>query len=380
MALFCPVTGVLSTASQVEGKKLRQRLSSCENQLCDFEFAEKQSLPGVSPVTHVFSTEQLAPEHRFEAFRARINSMFEMTSVKEPPRDGFAGEIRSINLGSLLISSMRTPEFSFARSRPRLLRDFIDHVMIRVDLDREPERGGRVVGVVLIDLGRVTEHGLTPCHNVSIVVPRRASGLSDAHLQRLHGRPLQGPRAMILAEHLVSVMRHAQGIGANDAAALSAITPALLAACIDPTGDTTAAAREDLDIAIISRARAHIACNLRAPELDPAGVAREAGVSRAKLYRLFEPAGGVAKAIREARLNQAMRDIIAKGQDARLGDIGHNLCFSSEAQFSRAFKAYFGFSPRDARGAVVQGQNAVTLSAGSRDPDRLVFRTWLAAL
>lgn len=306
--------------------------------------------------------------------------MFDMTPVDAADVVDFAGEIRSVNLGTLLVSSMRTKEFVFARPRERLLRDFIDHVMIRVDLDVAPEEGGRAFRLVVIDLGRVSEDGITPSHNVSVVVPRRVLGLTDAQLQRLHGRFLSTPMAMILADHLVSVMRHAGAVGAGEAEAIGALTPALLASCLEPSLEAAERARADLDLAVVARARAHIENHLRSPALDPETVARAAGVSRATLYRLFEPVGGVARAIREARLKQAMRDILHQGAAARLGDVGHALCFSSEAQFSRAFKAHYGFTPREARQAVVEGRNAPALAAGAPHPDRMVFTGWLSAL
>jgi AraC-like DNA-binding protein len=337
-------------------------------------------LPRIAPVTQVFSSDRLPADLRYEAFRARINSMFDMEPLDRADEADFSGEIRSVNLGSLLASTMRTRPFAFARTRSRLLRDFIDHVMIRVDLDRAPCEGGRVLGLVVIDLGRVSEGGVTPPHNVSVVVPRRLLGLADADLLRLHGQSLATPMAMVLADHLVSVTRHADGLGAAGADVIGALTPALLAACLEPSREATERARADLEIAILARARAHIEAHLRLPGLGPDAVARAAGVSRATLYRLFEHVGGVARVIREARLKQAMRDILERGASARIGDIGHALCFSSEAQFSRAFKAHFGFTPREARAAVVAGRNAPALAAGAPDPDRLVFGGWLSSL
>ncbi|MCB4768547.1 helix-turn-helix domain-containing protein [Ancylobacter sp. Lp-2] len=68
------------------------------------------------------------------------------------------------------------------------------------------------------------------------------------------------------------------------------------------------------------------------------------GISRASLYRLFEPIGRVARAIREVRLREAQRDL--QSRSATRGEIGLGLCFSSGSQFSHAFKAYYGCSPR----------------------------------
>ncbi|ODN70239.1 helix-turn-helix domain-containing protein [Methylobrevis pamukkalensis] len=339
-----------------------------------------KDLPRLRPVTQVFSTEPLPKDIRFDAFRARINSMFEMKAFDRSEERDFFGRIRSVHLGALIVSTMETTSFAFARSRRRILTDFIDHVLLRIDLDGPFETGGRPIGVLVIDLGRIIDVGVTPASNISVVVPRRVLGLPDEALATLHGVRLETPMALILADHIVSVVRHVGDVDLSDAEAIGALTPALIAACLKPGEDRVGRARADLDVVTVGRARAFIEANLRDPRLNPESVARGVGVSRAGLYRLLEPAGGVAKAIREARLKQALHDIVERGATARLGDIGHALCFSSEAQFSRAFKAQFGFTPREARAAVVEGRNVSALGDGAPDPDRLVFGEWLSRL
>lgn len=368
--------GVVSSASQ-SGAESCACVSGSEIQT---QGARGPAMPRARPVIQSFDTARLPQDMRFEGFRLRINSMFDMEALDRADEADFAGAIRSINLGSLLISAMRTREFAFSRSRRRVLSDFIDHVLVRVDLDGAAEAGGRPRQLIVIDLGRVSEPGITPADNVSVVVPRRVLGVSDTQLAALHGRALTTPMALILAEHLVAVMRHAAGVGPDEAEAIAALTPALLAACLAPSPETGARARADLDVVLLGRARASIEASLRDPRLDPALVARATGVSRAALYRLFEPAGGVARAIREARLKQALRDIAAAGPASRIGDIGHALCFSSEAQFSRAFKSFFGFTPREARAAAGAGRNLQALAAGDPDADRVVFPEWLSLL
>jgi AraC-like DNA-binding protein len=75
--------------------------------------------------------------------------------------------------------------------------------------------------------------------------------------------------------------------------------------------------------------------------------------SRTSLYRLFEPHGGVAAVIRERRLQFAYR-LLSKPLSADLKpplirDLALYLGFSSEAHFSRLFKARFGLTASQAR-------------------------------
>lgn len=292
-----------------------------------------------------FSTEFVEPATRFEAFRMRINSMFDMETPARDRLSRFAGEIQSVNLGSMLISSMTTESFLFERPRRKIMRDFLDHILLRVDLDAAIGRNGRPLALTVIDLGRISEPAPTPASNISLVIPRRLLGGSTDAISRVHGHSLRHPPALFLAEHLASLMRLSDGAEDAMPAIADALTPALIAACLDTQPATLVAARPDMELLLLGRARQYIEVNLRNPMLSPESLARALGMSRSALYRLFEPVGGVARAIREARLKQAMREIRQSGTGSRLSDIAFELGFGSDAHFSRAFRAYCGCTP-----------------------------------
>ena len=72
--------------------------------------------------------------------------------------------------------------------------------------------------------------------------------------------------------------------------------------------------------------------------------------SRASLYRLFEPVGGVACYIRSRRLVRARNELTAPGlQDRRIGPIAYRAGFQSIAAFNRAFRQAYGETPRSIR-------------------------------
>jgi AraC-like DNA-binding protein len=94
----------------------------------------------------------------------------------------------------------------------------------------------------------------------------------------------------------------------------------------------------------------HIDSNLAARDLGVAKLAATFGLSRASLYRLFEPVGGVASFIRERRLARAHDELSAPGfQDRRIGPIAYQVGFQSIATFNRAFLAAYGDTPRNLR-------------------------------
>jgi AraC-like DNA-binding protein len=94
----------------------------------------------------------------------------------------------------------------------------------------------------------------------------------------------------------------------------------------------------------------YIEGNLAARDLGVAKLAATFGLSRASLYRLFEPAGGVASFIRQRRLARAHHELSAPGlHDRRIGPIAYQAGFRSVATFNRAFLAAYGETPRNVR-------------------------------
>jgi AraC-like DNA-binding protein len=329
---------------------------------------------------HRFATDMVSRGDAFDAFRSRINTMFEMETFQREDRDDFRGAIDSINLGSIIVSSMRTDSFRFERPRARLVRDFLDHIMLRIDLDRALHEGGRPVALTIIDLGLVSPIGVTPPHNVSAVLSRASLGEAAHGISQMHGQALAYPQALFLAEHVLSLFR--LGMSSNGAPAPEAmlsLTPALVAACLQPSDASLRQARRDLDTMLVLRAKSHIQAHLKDPALSPDSVARAIGVSRSVLYRLFDAAGGVARAIREARLREAARSLSRMGPAVRIGDISHGYCFASDAHFSRAFKAQYGCTPSEFRTAVIDTRSG-SASPDQTDTVRLVFPVWLTTL
>ena len=98
------------------------------------------------------------------------------------------------------------------------------------------------------------------------------------------------------------------------------------------------------------RVRRAILREIGSGQLKPAILAREAGLSRSSLYRLFENDGGVARYIQQVRLamaHDALRDPVMAGRT--IGVIAKAHGFPEPTDFSRAFRAAYGLSPREAR-------------------------------
>jgi AraC-like DNA-binding protein len=88
----------------------------------------------------------------------------------------------------------------------------------------------------------------------------------------------------------------------------------------------------------------------------------EFGISRSTLYRSFEPLGGVSAYITERRLRYAFRRMTDPLREPlRVSQLAFDLGFSHPSAFTRAFKAFFGLSPKDIRALAVRPEGGDVL-------------------
>jgi len=90
----------------------------------------------------------------------------------------------------------------------------------------------------------------------------------------------------------------------------------------------------------------HIEENLGDPELTPKTLLRDFGVSRASLFRMFEPAGGVRNYIMERRAVRAVLDMSVHAEErGMMRRLSERWGFSSQPNFNRKIEHMFGASP-----------------------------------
>ena len=125
--------------------------------------------------------------------------------------------------------------------------------------------------------------------------------------------------------------------------------------------------------------RRYIDRKLTSPDLSAKSIAAEFGLSRASLYRLFEPAGGIAKYIRKVRLSRAYQEITAAElSNRRIGFIAYQLGFKNVSAFSRLFHEVYGVTPGEARERARQTVARPEYAVPARPGESLT--RWLDAL
>lgn len=300
--------------------------------------------------TFRFTTDTIAPEHRFEAWRAMLDASHEVITDEV----GFRGEITSTQFDGMVVHVMRASAQSTLRDERRVKRDGQEHLVLYINsaparalaFDRELVLPSNSVSVS--DLSQASRRSAVPEQD-SIIVSLSRELVQEArgHTNALHGQILEIGSGALLAAHLRNLALHAGAIDPAASANVSRATAELLVACLDPNRRTVGQARPAIEAAALVRAKRYVREHLADPTLDPERLLGVLGVSRSTLFRMFKPLGGVASFIGVERLRAARRVLGDNRSAVRVAEVATRFGFSSSAHFGREFKRQFGMTPSD---------------------------------
>ncbi|MET2832665.1 helix-turn-helix domain-containing protein [Mesorhizobium shangrilense] len=304
------------------------------------------------------STNLVQSDLRTEYWREITRPFFETTQHPEDSNSTLEGSLTSRAIGSLLIGPTSFNQQQYRRDRRIVLQGGLDQYLVQLFITGtlEGDCDGQSISVgpgdiCAFDLARNFESRVHQGATISIMLPR-ARVDKAAGGRSLHGVVLKtgAPVTRLLADFIVSLSDVSAEMERADALAMEEAAIDLLASGLArhvPYGATG-----DPALAQVLRRRVldFIDANLTEPELGPALLMRRFRVSRAHLYRVFAVDGGVAKVVKERRLDAACRELMHIGGSARsIIEIAHGLGFSSSSQFLRAFRARFDMTPSDVR-------------------------------
>lgn len=180
-------------------------------------------------------------------------------------------------------------------------------------------------------------------HNAEIeqvLIPRSVLGLTDADPVSPVLLDLDSRRGRQLAQQLDQFFAPGPERSFESEVLKSAVTSEIEESW-RPVSD-----REEWWIGRRNLIRKYIDTHLEDPNLGPLQICELFNMSRATLYRMFEPDGGVRRRIQDRRLFAAIWDLATSGiQRGRLSQVSERWGFSSDANFNRAVKLAFGRPP-----------------------------------
>lgn len=326
----------------------------------------------------------------FDAFQQSIVDIFTLTRLGHRTGDDYRMAMIAWHLGTLMMSRVWSDPLRFARPRDLVATGGLDHLLVQLyleggfvgDADGAPVTIG-AGEIVVFDLARPLHTESTAFANITLLIPRAHFEAAVDDVGALHGAvlPRESPMAGVLATYMVTLAQRMPELPQREAEAAAHATVALVTTVLARCARLPLHVDTDAIASPFRRAASFVGERLRNPELDAAAIATGLGMSRATLYRVFAPVGGVADYIRRRRLTAAAVDLSAPENSRRtVAEIAYQAGFASEATFNRAFRAAFGISPGAARGGkaaiwAVQGNGQV-----EDGPDEYMFGRWIRTL
>lgn len=304
----------------------------------------------------VFSVATLRPAERFDAWKESISSIFDVEAEKDTVTN-FHATLEATLIGPLLFARTETCRQSWSRTPRRMALDGMDHYLIQYfecggHLDVEGAIHGPNGYIVVFDLSRPLANTTSDFCNYSLLVPRALLAPLLERPDEMHNLIVKGVVGDLLRTHMLTLHSLAEAIDVPSSDRVSEATIALVAACLNgATANVDTVLRDGpASYAGLMQIKRFIDANLHSEFLTADAIARQNGVSRSKLYTMFERHGGVAAYIRTRRLQHAFHMLRDPSRRHRpLYDIALEAGYNNDAAFCRAFKNHFEITPGEVR-------------------------------
>lgn len=317
--------------------------------------SDNAELPGL-----ILPFGKTAGEAAFQQWSETVATVYDIDVAPEDVSD-FRFGFSAWHFGSLVLGVSETDKIKFWRSPQTIARSGIDHYLVQVyeegsfgttveARDMEVSAGD----VWIVDLSRPVKIDPVSFRSTNLAIPRSilAPLLSDP--DALHGLKISkdSPTGGLLSRYLTDLSAKARSMTPQEAASIAQSTVHLVAGCAGPSLDAADLARDGFSAAVLSRIKIGIDNDLGNPNLDATYLCAKFGVSRATLYRMFNPHNGVSAYVRQRRLARCFHELSnpLKIPD-RVSEVAAKWGFANEGSFSRAFRDSFGLSPTDVRHA-----------------------------
>ncbi|MBZ2190380.1 helix-turn-helix domain-containing protein [Alcanivorax sp. JB21] len=334
-------------------------------------------------------TASLPAEEGHALWRDSLSPLFHARAADEP-RGRFNARIDTYDLQQLMLAESRFPASHYERGLRHSTADGAEPLLVQLYMTGgyRGTNGHRQMlvqpgDIGLLDMADAMATRADDSRVLSLVIPReqvREAGALPRGAVLRAGSPL----ASILGNHLQTVWRQLALTGPE---ALSCINETLIA--------TTVAAfrglHQDLEQVLPNlpeQARLNAVCayilqRLGQDDLTPEHLCQRFGFSRAGLYRLFAPLGGVAGFIREARLRRCYDELAHAGaQDlpSRVIDVAMRWGFTSQSHFTRLFRRRFDVLPGELLANREAAPSVAARTDEGADNAHPVLRQWLGRM
>jgi AraC-like DNA-binding protein len=310
------------------------------------------------PRFHFNSTLQGRAES-YALWRQARNTLFGPHDTDTDSVDSFEIDFTVYNAGAILIGGGHVSPQRFYRTRDSIRRDGLDHYLLILCKTSyfEGNCDGKHIHMApgeigLFSLTRPADTRATAGDFIGLTLPHSLLSPLLKNPDDVSGTVLDknNPMRDILYTHCVEMLDQMETLKVEESAIIAATCAAMIAVCFGQSTNQTIVKSTRLRSANLAAMRRFIDTHLAVAELDAEMLLQTFPVSRATLYRLFAPLGGIAVFIRKKRLARAFLDLQDRNfKGLKINDIAARNGFSSAVSFSRAFHAEYGAKPSEVR-------------------------------
>lgn len=333
-----------------------------------------------------FSTKDLPLEDQFQAWCEHMAPLVDIhLSEGIALEDGFEAEQTGWHLGQILVVQQRAQRHSYSRDRAMLRSSPIDHWSVGLIREgrawTEADRQVAEIGpgdMFFRSLGYPHRGRMTDCTALLLFLPYELLANDAGLLEGANNTILSGSLADLLINYINGMEANLAHLTAEEVPKIVRTIGDMVVACVS-SSIRADAGQNQANMGMMERAHRYIHLNLHSENLTPDAMCRALGISRTRLYQLFEASGGVLNYIRKRRLLQAYAELSDPTNNRPIAEIAEAAGFDLAANFTRAFSHEFGASPREIRKAMGAERQALPIVPPTQHPGTTIG-DWLKTL
>jgi len=341
-----------------------------------------------------FCTSALPIEHKKMVWRDVIHPFFQTSDqssekISSQLQDAnFEAKVSGYFFKNFLCINAEADPQNYYSGTERALKSGYDGLIVQLFLEGHCDYSGDassisngVGGITILDMSREAIGVTSKVDTINLVVPRHVLSKHIVNLESLHLQTLNQTSVMtrLLVNHMTMLGKEAKSITQNEILDVSKLTIGLLISALQYHIKTANLSPPRLDNTLLFEIKEYVCLNIQSADLNVPNICTKYNISRAKLYRITEPLGGVASFIRKQRLHHAYR-LVRSNEETKvqISTIAFQSGFKSLSNFSLLFKEEFGISPSES----IQLNNTykmVDLNDPNEQPtvNSLLINAWL---
>lgn len=307
----------------------------------------------------LFDTIGMTPDAAFERYR----ELYGVGTDALRLGPDFSAKVEAWRLDRMLLFHRRLNDVGHRRDAKRTRSDGFNHftatLLLGGKLEVDGDNGGHFRPtpgeVLLVNTHWPNTNRMYHAHVVTLSVARERMAAIAGNVNELHGLILTADQARLFREFVESLLRNLPTMSRDATMAAAGVLTALLMIAIDNSGTVRRSATSTGDLERLGRLKRLIDARIADPAFGTDMAIREAGLSRATVYRLLGPEGGLATLIRNRRLEELRRHLGSPEMTHSIAELAEAAGFAGIDHASRAFLERYAVRPDEYRAIVTAG-------------------------